>query len=114
MKNTKDGYAPVAGAISEAALAISDMQREDFPEWSLYEMSPLLDSSDMTVKDWNEIAGKPLFFYRQFFSPAKNHLLRPSAAKSFSRLVSPGSSSSVPRRKAGRGERGKRSSIYRP
>ncbi len=56
MKKTECGYAPIEGAISEAARAISDMQREDFPIWSLYEMSPLLDSSDMTVKDWNEIA----------------------------------------------------------
>ena len=56
MKNTDQGYAPVRGAISEAACAISDMQRADFPDWSLYEMTPLLDSSDMTVRDWNEIA----------------------------------------------------------
>lgn len=56
MKKTEHGYAPVEGAISEAALAISDMQSPDFPLWSLYEMSPLLDSSDMTVRDWNGIA----------------------------------------------------------
>lgn len=66
MKNTKDGYAPVAGAISEAALAISDMQREDFPLWSLYEMTPLLDSSDMTVRDWNEIASVIYSNYKDY------------------------------------------------
>ena len=56
MKKTELGYAPIEGAISEAALAISDMQSESFPAWSIHEMSPLLDSSDMTVRDWNEIA----------------------------------------------------------
>ena len=66
MKNTEHGYAPVAGAIAEAALAISDMQREDFPEWSLYEMSPLLDSSDMTVRDWNEIASVIYSNYKNY------------------------------------------------
>ncbi len=56
MKRTEHGYAPTVGAISEATGVISDMQREDFPTWSLYEMNPPLDSSDMTVRDWNEIA----------------------------------------------------------
>ena len=32
------------------------MSRPDFPKWDLYEMSPLLDSSNMTVKEWNGIA----------------------------------------------------------
>lgn len=66
MKNTENGYAPVKGAIAEAALAISDMQRADFPEWTLHEMTPLLDSSDMTVRDWNEIASVIYSSYRDY------------------------------------------------
>lgn len=56
MKKTNNGYTPAAGFIGEALAAIPDMSREDFPSWELYEMSPLLDSSNMTVREWNSIA----------------------------------------------------------
>lgn len=56
MKKTDKGYAPVSGFFANALSAIDDLRTESVPEWSLYEMSPLLDSSDMTVKEWNEIA----------------------------------------------------------
>lgn len=56
MKKTDKGYAPVSGFFANALSEIDDLRTESVPEWSLYEMSPLLDSSDMTVKEWNEIA----------------------------------------------------------
>lgn len=56
MKKTSHGYTPAQGFIEEALNSIPDMSRADFPKWDLYEMSPLLDSSNMTVKEWNIIA----------------------------------------------------------
>ena len=56
MKKTDKGYAPVAGFLNKAISAIEDMKSESAPDWDLYEMSPLLDSSDITVKEWNKIA----------------------------------------------------------
>lgn len=56
MKRTDEGYTPAPGFLSEALAAIPDMFRPDFPAWELYEMSPLLDSSNMTVREWNAIA----------------------------------------------------------
>lgn len=56
MKKSEKGYAPVAGYIRDAIATIDDMHREDTPEWELVEMSPLLDSSDITVNEWNSIA----------------------------------------------------------
>ena len=56
MKKTCQGYTPAAGFLKEALTSIPDMSRADFPEWELYEMSPLLDSSNMTVREWNSIA----------------------------------------------------------
>lgn len=56
MKNTEKGYTPVPGFLREAMSQIADMHREDFPIWELYEMSPLLDSSNMSVEEWNAIA----------------------------------------------------------
>ena len=57
MKKTDRGYAPVGGFLGQAISAMEDMKSEFAPEWDLYEMSPLLDSSDVTVKEWNKIAG---------------------------------------------------------
>ena len=56
MKKTRQGYMPAAGFIAEALDAIADLSRSDFPAWELYEMTPLLDSSNMTVREWNNIA----------------------------------------------------------
>lgn len=56
MKKTEKGYAPVSGFLGQAISSIGDMKSELAPEWNLYEMSPLLDSSDITVKEWNKIA----------------------------------------------------------
>ena len=55
MKNTGKGYSPVVGYLSEELRHIPDLNRPDFPAWDLYEMSPLLDSSNMSVDEWNEI-----------------------------------------------------------
>ncbi len=57
MKKTDKGYAPISGFLSEAISSISDMKSELAPDWHLHEMTPLLDSSDITVNEWNKIAG---------------------------------------------------------
>ncbi len=56
MKMTDKGYAPVSGFFDTALHEIDDLKSERLPSWELYEMSPLLDSSDITVKEWNAIA----------------------------------------------------------
>lgn len=56
MTRTDKGYAPLSGYFREALDRIPDLASEDIPEWELLEMSPLLDSSDMTVNEWNSIA----------------------------------------------------------
>ncbi len=56
MKKTEKGYAPVSGFLGDAISSLADMKSDGAPEWDLYEMSPLLDSSDVTVKEWNKIA----------------------------------------------------------
>ena len=56
MKRSGKGYVPVSGFLGEAISTISDMKSPSAPAWDLYEMSPLLDSSDITVNEWNKIA----------------------------------------------------------
>ncbi len=56
MKKTKKGYSPAEGFLSSALSAIPDLHSEGFPAWELFEMSPLLDSSNISVPEWNRIA----------------------------------------------------------
>ena len=55
MKKTEQGYRPAPLFLDEELHSIPDLSRADFPSWELYEMNPLLDSSNMTLKEWNEI-----------------------------------------------------------
>ena len=50
------------------------------PEWEFYELSPLLDSSNMTVREWNCIAEliaqkyAELVYFGQWFTPLREAL----------------------------------------
>ena len=56
MVRTENGYAPKEGYFRAAIEAIPALHAEEMPDWELYEMSPLLDSSNVTVNEWNKIA----------------------------------------------------------
>ena len=56
MKRADHGYTPAPGFLGEVLEAIPDMSRPEFPSWELYEMDQLLDSSNMSLKEWNDIA----------------------------------------------------------
>ena len=56
MVRTPNGYAPKEGYFRAELNTVLSMHTEEMPAWELYEMSPLLDSSDMTVIEWNRIA----------------------------------------------------------
>ncbi len=55
MINSADGYKPKEGYIQTLFEQIKDLKNECMPKYDFYEMSPLLDSSDMTVGEWNRI-----------------------------------------------------------
>lgn len=56
MKRTEQGYSPAPDFLEGQLKSIPDLMRDDFPRWDVYEMHPLLDSSNMTLKEWNAIA----------------------------------------------------------
>ena len=56
MTRTEEGYAPRANYLAGALARIEDLYRDPMPQWELVEMSPLLDSSNMAVEEWNRIA----------------------------------------------------------
>lgn len=55
MVPSDNGYLPKEGFLETLLLKIKDLQSEKMPCYSFFEMSPLLDSSDMTVNEWNRI-----------------------------------------------------------
>lgn len=56
MSRSPNGYAPQDGLLRRELADIPDLRAPELPEWTLLELSPLLDSSDMTVREWNQIA----------------------------------------------------------
>jgi L-asparaginase len=55
MVPTKRGYAPKEGYFNTLLDEIVQLRYEDMPEWDLVEFDPLLDSSDVSVDEWNSI-----------------------------------------------------------
>lgn len=53
---TADGYAPVPGFVKSALANIPALSHADMPAYVIEEYEPLLDSSNMTVHEWNRIA----------------------------------------------------------
>ena len=56
MTRSPNGYAPQSGRFRVALDEISDLRAPELPAWELMELEPLLDSSNMTVHEWNKIA----------------------------------------------------------
>lgn len=53
---TKEGFAPVTGFITKALAEIPALRHPDMPHYQIQEYDPLLDSSNMTLNDWNQLA----------------------------------------------------------
>ncbi|WP_417440717.1 asparaginase [Idiomarina sp.] len=56
MKKSAQGYVPVAGHLSRCVENMPEFFREEMPEFTINEYSPLMDSSNMTPSDWVTIA----------------------------------------------------------
>ena len=55
MCRTEAGYAPKRGFLQETLGNLPALHHPDLPQWELVELDPLLDSSNMTVVEWNRI-----------------------------------------------------------
>lgn len=53
---TARGYEPALGYVQSALMQISTLSHNQMPDFTIKEYQPLLDSSNMTLKDWNQIA----------------------------------------------------------
>ena len=55
MTKTRDGYKPDPESFSDALHAMGSLKAEGMPEWDFTALDVLLDSSNMTVSEWNKI-----------------------------------------------------------
>ncbi len=55
MNKSEDGYTPQPGFLQTLLKEIPVLHNDTMPDWELLEMDPLLDSSNMTVVEWNRI-----------------------------------------------------------
>lgn len=55
MVKTEDGYKPDGAAFSKTLQDMGVLNAEGMPDWDFIELEELLDSSNMTVSEWNKI-----------------------------------------------------------
>ena len=63
---TPHGYEPVQGYVASALAKIPALSHSDMPNYVIKEYEPLLDSSNMTVSQWNRIAADIADEYENF------------------------------------------------
>lgn len=63
---TAHGYEPSPGYVESALAQIPALSHPDMPKFVVKEYQPLLDSSNMTVHDWNRIANDIASEYEHF------------------------------------------------
>jgi L-asparaginase len=56
MKRTPDGYVPQPGYLQKQMAAMPELRHESMPSFKIHEYAPLLDSSNMTPREWVKIA----------------------------------------------------------
>lgn len=56
MQKSAQGYIPVSGFLTECIQRMPEFYREEMPEFTIHEYSPLMDSSNMAPADWQLIA----------------------------------------------------------
>ncbi len=66
MTRSDRGYVPKEGYLLTLLEEISDLKVTGMPEYDLYELSPLLDSSNMAVTEWNRIGEKIASLYDKY------------------------------------------------
>lgn len=55
MTRSENGYVPESGRFRALLDAATDLHSPQLPQWTMLEMNPLLDSSNITVHEWNKI-----------------------------------------------------------
>lgn len=66
MQRSAQGFIPVSGHLQRQLAAMPEFHRAEMPEFTIHEYQPLIDSSDMTPRDWQAIADDIQRNYHQY------------------------------------------------
>lgn len=66
MTQTSKGYAPQDGYLALVLSQMPDLKATKMPQYTLIELKPLLDSSNISVNEWNQIAKTIFENYHNF------------------------------------------------
>jgi L-asparaginase len=67
MRRQDDGsYAPAPGYLAELMATMPELCDAQMPQYTIHEHTPLLDSANMTPRDWNSIAADIASHYNDF------------------------------------------------
>ena len=56
MQHSEHGYVPMEGFMTDCLARLPEFHREEMPDFTLHEYSPLIDSSNMSPSDWQQSA----------------------------------------------------------
>lgn len=56
MQPSKQGFIPAPGMMAQQLAELPELHRPEMPEYTLNEYSPLIDSAEMSPRDWQRIA----------------------------------------------------------
>ena len=56
MQHSEHGYVPMAGFMKDCLARLPEFHRAEMPHFDIHEYAPLIDSSNMTPGDWQQIA----------------------------------------------------------
>lgn len=66
MVHSSNGYAPAPGYVKAALAQLPALSHPEMPDYVIKEYEPLLDSSNMTLNEWNRIAADIAEEYHHF------------------------------------------------
>ncbi|MGS2720521.1 asparaginase [Paraglaciecola aestuariivivens] len=66
MRPSSQGFVPAAGFLSETLAKMPEFHRSEMPDFTIHEYDSLIDSSDMSPADWQQIADDIHQNYQQY------------------------------------------------
>ncbi|NIH41324.1 MAG: asparaginase [Buchnera aphidicola (Periphyllus aceris)] len=66
MKKTSLGYIPISGFLQKQLKKMSEFHKKEMPYFKIHEYNPLIDSSNMTPKDWTKISNDIKKNYKKY------------------------------------------------
>ncbi len=66
MVPSENGYIPDSAGFRRNLAEMQILKLDSMPDWDLTELDPLLDSSNMTVAEWNRIGRRVAEFYDEY------------------------------------------------